>query len=98
MCSVMSHWSFKLSLFSGNTFAATTLYPGNNFLEKKEPSLFLSIYNLSMYDPNSKLKTQEKEEREGGRKIPELPCSSIPTFWVGIIFEEALEYLTQAPS
>ena len=51
-----------------------------------------------MYDPNSKLKTQEKEEREGGRKIPELPCSSIPTFWVGIIFEEALEYLTQAPS
>ena len=51
-----------------------------------------------MYDPNSKLKTQEKEEREGGRKIPELPCSSIPTFWVGITFEEALEYLTQAPS
>ena len=85
MCSVMSHGSFKLSLFSGNTLAATTLYPDNNFLEKRNP-VFLFIYNLSMYDPNSKLKTQEKEEREGGRKIPELPCSSLPTFWVEIFF------------
>ena len=40
-----------------------------------------------MYDPNSKLKTQEKEESEGGRKIPELPCSSLPTFWVEIFSE-----------
>ena len=83
----MSHGSFKLSLFSGNTLAATTLYPDNNFLEKKGTQSFLFIYNLSMYDPNSKLKTQEKEEREGGRKIPELPCSSLPTFWVEIFSE-----------
>ena len=40
-----------------------------------------------MYDPNSKLKTQEKEESEGGRKIPELPCSSLPTAWVEIFSE-----------
>ena len=63
------------------------MYPDNNFLEKRNPVFFIYLQLEHMYDPNSKLKTQEKEEREGGRKIPELPCSSLPTFWVEIFSE-----------
>ena len=67
MCSVMSHGSFKLSLFSGNTLAATTLYPDNNFLEKKEPSLFIYL-QLEHVWSKFQIENTRKRRAWGGKK------------------------------
>ena len=62
----MSHGSFKLSLFSGNTLVATTLYPDNNFLEKKEPSLFIYLQPEHVW---SKFQIENtRKRREWGEK------------------------------